>query len=53
MTGEGALKPVSELEEGDAVAPEVEWGADPSFEEMPAGIFAGARWGGASRPWVA
>ena len=44
MTLGGALKPVSELEEGDVVADDAEWRANPAFEEMPAGIFVGARW---------
>ncbi|CAK0813240.1 unnamed protein product, partial [Prorocentrum cordatum] len=44
MTLGGALKPVSELEEGDAVAGDAEWGVNPAFEEMPAGIFMGALW---------
>ncbi|CAK0840930.1 unnamed protein product, partial [Prorocentrum cordatum] len=44
MTLGGALKPVTELEEGDVVADDAEWGVNPAVEEMPAGIFMGARW---------
>ena len=44
MTLGGTLKPVAELDEGDVVADYAEWGVNPAFEEMKAGIFAGTRW---------